>query len=96
MRKKQLNKMTRGLLEGFRRRAVSIGLGGGMAFRQCESCEGLIASRATTCPHCDIALAETELVMPSPTRVSGFGNWTALLFFMIAVVMLAEATGLIN
>jgi len=67
-----------------------------MAFRQCESCEGLIASRATICPHCDITLTETELLMPSPNRVSGTGNWVTLLFVLVAVFMLADATGFMN
>ncbi|MDF1730958.1 MAG: hypothetical protein P1U49_05600 [Minwuia sp.] len=67
-----------------------------MAFRQCESCEGLIASRATICPHCDITLAETELLMPSPNTVSGVNNWAGLLFVLIAAVALADATGLMN
>ena len=67
-----------------------------MAFRRCESCDGLIASRATVCPHCDVVLTETELLMPSPDRVSGSGNWIGLLFFLIALVMIADATGMMN
>lgn len=70
--------------------------GAGMAFRRCESCDGLIASRATVCPHCDVVLTETELLMPSPDSVSGSGTWIALLFFLIALVILADATGMMN
>lgn len=90
--------MTRGLPQGSRRCAKVIRQWGesGMAFRQCESCEGLIASRATKCPHCDIVLTETELLMPSPDTVSGGSNWAALLFVMIAAVALADATRLMN
>lgn len=67
-----------------------------MAFRRCESCEGLIASRATICPHCDIALTENELLVQSPNRVSGTSGWATFLFVLIAVFMLADVSGLMR
>jgi len=91
--------MTRNVPEGSRCCAKVIRLGGGgtgMAFRHCESCEGLIASRATVCPHCDLPLTDTELLMETPNRVSGSSSWITLLFVLIAVVMLADVTEFMN
>ncbi len=48
------------------------------------------------CPHCDIALPDTTLLMQKPSQASGFGGWITLLFTLVAVVMLADITDLLN
>ncbi len=70
--------------------------GEGMAFRRCDSCDGVIAARAVICPHCDSPLPETELTMQRPDRMSGSGAWGSFFLVVVVVVLLADLSGVVR